>query len=180
MDATLSSDHARPGDLVLLLTDDNKGAMTYEALSLENHQNIYLAPVTGDWGNACGGAGSQIVGKLRWRGNSGGLAFMVPNLPQADYWLSMQTTGQCWRIVHRIGRLSGPLVLSIGQSPAENQQLAANWTVESLPMPKPSSAKPVAISSPGLTSAWLVILGGCAVLLFALSASRKAAKDRLR
>lgn len=182
MVATLSSSHARPGDSVLLLTDDIKGAATYERLSLENHQNIYLAPTTGDWGSACGGAGSQMLGKLQWRGNAGGLAFVVPNLPQADYWLFMQTMGQCWRIGHAIGRLWEPLVLSIGQIPAENQDLAANWTVDSLPLPKRSPGKPVPISSSTVpTNMWLVILGVSAVLVIALSVSRwRATKDGQR
>ena len=46
MDATLSSDHARPGDKLLLLTADHNGTWNYESLASENQQSIYLASVT--------------------------------------------------------------------------------------------------------------------------------------
>lgn len=163
MNATLSSSHARPGDSVLLLTDDHNGKWRYEGLSAENQQPIYLAPTTGSWADACGGPGSQMVGTLQWRGNAAGLAFMVPRLPPADYWVFMKTHEQCWRVAGALGQLSAPLVLSVGNSPAENQDLATRWTVDSLPIPPKRS-----VSHPA-TVPWLALAGGGVLLLLALS-----------
>jgi hypothetical protein len=161
MIATLSSTHARPGDSVLLLTDDQKGTWTYEGLSSENRQPIYLSPTTSAPAAACGSLTSQMVGSLHWRGNAAGVTFIVPNIPLGDYWLFMETRGQCWRIGGLVGRLAGPLVLSIGTVPADNQDLAKRWTVNSLVPPKRSD--PQSSATP-----WLAIIGGSALLLIAL------------
>jgi hypothetical protein len=170
MHATLSSTHARPGDSVLLLTDDHNGTWTYDGLSSENQQPIYLAPTTGDWANACGGAGSQMVGRLHWRGNAAGVSFIIPSLPLTDYWLFMETQGQCWRIVGLVGELAGPLVLSIGTVSADNQELAGRWTVDSLPVPKRPATAP-----PGLAPPWLAIaVGGLLVFVAAVALARRA------
>jgi hypothetical protein len=173
MNATLSSTHARPGDSVLLLTDDLKGTWQYEGLSTENRQPIHLAPITGSWADACGGAGSQMVGRLQWRGNAAGVTFIVPNLPLADYWLFMETNSQCWRVGGVVGRLSEPLVLSVGTIPAENQDVAKRWTVDSLPPPKQSLATPKPLaehSSPVKT--WIGVAGVLVLVAVALIASR--------
>jgi hypothetical protein len=175
MIATLSSTYAQPGDSVLLLTDDQKGSWTYEGLSSENRQPIYLSPTTSDPATACGSPTSQMVGRLQWRGNSAGVSFIVPNLQAADYWLFMETNGQCWRVAGLVGRLAAPLVLSIGTTPADNQDVAKHWTVASLPLPKQS-----ATISPGLkqTSAgppWLAIAaGGLLVFVAAVAVARRA------
>jgi len=116
MDATLSSSHARPGDSVLLLTDDHNGTWNYDGLSSEGHQQIYLASTTGNPAEACGGPNSQMVGRLEWRRNAGGVVFVVPNLPFADYWLFMETSGQCRRIAGGSGASHAILVLSIGNT----------------------------------------------------------------
>ena len=156
MDATLSSSHARPGDTVLLLTDDHGGTGNYQGLAAENHQPIYLAPTTGDFAQACGGPASQAVGRLEWRGNAGGVAFVVPTLQLADYWLFMETSSQCWRI----GSTTGILVLSVGNTPADNQDAAARWTADSLgPPPSPttqqSTAKCTGVSARRLVESFL-------------------------
>jgi MYXO-CTERM domain-containing protein len=173
MDATLSSSHARPGDSVLLLTEDHKGTWTYDLLSSENHQGIYLSPTTGDWGDACGAAGSQMVGRLQWRGNAGGLAFIVPSLPPANYWLFMETSGQCWR-VGGVTQTNGPLVLSIGNTAADNQDVATRWTVDSLPAPKQGVAHPSSApsSSSSTPTPWFSIIGAGALALLAYAAWR--------
>lgn len=165
MMATLSSTHARSGDSVLLLTDDQKGKWTYEGLSSENGQPIYLSPTARNPADACGGAGTQMVGRLQWRGNAAGVSFIVPNLPQADYWLFMETNGQCWRIGQAVGRLAEPIVLSIGTIPADNQDIAKSWTVDSLPATK-RSASPAPASS-GVALRWLGIAGSGVLLLLA-------------
>jgi hypothetical protein len=135
MYATLSSDHARPGDWVLLLTDDDKGRATYGILSAEGNQPIYLAPVSDDPAAGCGGVGSNMVGRLAWRGNRGGVAFQAPSLPGRSYYLFMNTQFQCWRI-GPVSASYGPLVLAIGSIPAVNQDVAANWSVDSLGPPQ--------------------------------------------
>lgn len=172
MDATLSSSHARPGDIVLLLTDDHTGTWNYTGLSSEDHQHIYLAPATGNPAEACGGPSSQLVGRLEWRGNAGGVVFTVPSLPSGYYSLFMETAGQCWRIAGGTGAGRGPLVLSIGNLPADNQEAAARWTADSLaPSPPPVPRQP--LTPPTGSSSlmpWLGIVGGCAVLLLVISA----------
>jgi hypothetical protein len=171
MDATLSSSHARPGDLILLLTDDHKATWNYKGLSSEDHQQIYLAPITDNPAKACSNPGSKMVARLQWRGNAGGAAFVVPSLPFADYWLFMDTSGQCWRIASRTGGSREALVLSIGNTPADNQDAAARWTVDSLaPPPEPISQQsrtPASFSPSALT--WLGIVGGCALVLVVIS-----------
>jgi hypothetical protein len=132
MDATLSSDHARPNDWVLLLTDDNNGRSIYQDLSSEGPQPIYLASVTDDFSAACGG---PVVARLAWRGNRGGVAFRVPGLQFGSYFLFMQTHGQCWRIGGTVAGIHGPLVLTIGGVPADNEDVAANWKIDSLGPP---------------------------------------------
>jgi hypothetical protein len=175
MIATLSSTHARPGDSVLLLTDDQNGTWTYEGLSSENRQPIYLAPITGKPADACGGAGSLMVGRLQWRGNAAGVSFIVPNLPAADYWLFMETNGQCWRVAGLVGRLAAPLVLSIGTTPADNQDVAKHWTVASLPLPKQSATAPPGLKQTSSGPPWLAIaVGGLLVLVGAVAVARRA------
>jgi hypothetical protein len=180
MIATLSSTHARPGDSVLLLTDDQKGTWRYEGLSSEYRQPIYLAPITGKPADACGGAGSQMVGQLQWRGNAAGVTFIVPNLPLADYWLFMETNGQCWRVGAMVGRLAQPLVLSIGTTPAENQDVVKRWTVDSLPSPKPV---PQTTSSSSTPQPLFAIIGGIfmlTVLVIGLRRQRFRARSSRR
>jgi hypothetical protein len=138
MDATLSSDHARPSDWVLLLTDDHNGRSTYQDLSSEGIQPIYLAAVTGDFSAACGG---PVVARLAWRTNRGGVAFRVPGLQFGSYFLFMQTHGQCWRIGGLAAGTHGPLVLTIGGVSADNQDVAANWSVESLGPTEPQTSR---------------------------------------
>ena len=173
MDATLSSSHARPGDFVLLLTDDHKGTWNYKLLSAEDHQRIYLAPTTRDPAVACGGPGSQLVGTLEWRGNAGGVVFVVPSLPSGDYWLFMEPDRECWRVAGRIGASHGPLVLSIESLPADNQDVAARWTVDSLaPSPQPASQQPRISPAHGPSlMPWLGIVGGCALVLLVIVAA---------
>ncbi|MFI5284203.1 MAG: hypothetical protein ACHQ0J_13890 [Candidatus Dormibacterales bacterium] len=136
MDATLSSDHARPGDWVLLLTDDNNGKAIYDDLSAEGNQLIYLAPTAGEFTAGCGGSGAKMVGRLAWRGNRGGVAFRVPTLPLGTYYLFMETHAQCWRIAGTVSGTHGPLVLAIGNVVADNQNGAATWSVDSLGPPQ--------------------------------------------
>jgi hypothetical protein len=175
MIATLSSTHARPGDSVLLLTDDQKGTWTYEGLSSENRQPIYLSPTTSEPGTACGAPTSSMVGRLQWRGNAAGLAFVIPNLPLADYWLFMETHGQCWRVAGPIGRLVEPLVLSIGTTPADNQDIAKRWTVDSLRAPKQSSTAPPGLRQASSGPPWLAIaVGGLLVFVAAVAVARRA------
>ena len=76
MDATLSSDHARPGDFVLLLTDDHKGTWNYDLLSAgATSPSISLPPPgTGlkpvavravNWLECCSG-GATRAGTTSW------------------------------------------------------------------------------------------------------------------
>jgi hypothetical protein len=165
MDATLSSAHARPGDSVLLLTDDHNGAGNYGSLASENHQSIYLASTTaaGNWSaDGCTGAGYQMVGQLQWRGNAGGLALSVPSVPPGDYWLFMKTHEQCWRIGGSNQGDHGPLVLSVGNTPADNQDVATRWT----PSPAPSSGR-----SGGIP--WMTVIGAGVLALLTLAAWRR-------
>lgn len=170
MDATLSSTHARSGDAVLLLTEDHSGTWDYSSLSTENNQRIYLALVTAAYPTGvCDGPAGRLVGELQWRGNAGGVAFMVPSLSTGDYWLFMQTRGQCWRIAGTTAGGHGPLVLSIGIIPANNQEAARRWTADSLG-PSPRPAAPLPANSPAYSRAapsWLgmVVLLAVSVLL---------------
>jgi hypothetical protein len=151
MSSTLSSDHARPGDWILLLSDDHNGTWDYHSLSA-GRQAIYLAPVGGDDGAACTG---QWVGRLEWRGNRGGVAFRVPNLPPGVYKVFIDVVDaspSCWVT-------SG---LTIGNVAADNQAVAAGWTVDSLAQP---SQQPPNRQSNRL---WLPIVGAL-VALAALS-----------
>ncbi len=157
MDATLSSDHARPNDWVLLLTDDNNGRSIYQDLSSEGLQPIYLASVTGDFSAACGG---PVVARLAWRGNRGGVAFRVPGLQFGSYFLFMQTHGQCWRIRGTVASNHGPLVLTIGDAPADNQDVAAKWRIDSLGPPSPPG-----IQVPGRSSGLSLAIAGAIALV---------------
>jgi hypothetical protein len=170
MDATLSSGHARPGDMVLLLTDDHNRSASYQGLATENHQPIYLAPTAVDFMQACDGPASQPVGRLEWRGNAGGVVFVVPSLPFADYWLFMKTSGQCWRIASTTGASREVLVLTIGSTPADNQDVAGRWTVDSLaPSPGPVSQQSRTSPTSGPPALmWLGLVGVCAVVLLAI------------
>jgi len=179
MDATLSSTHARPGDFVLLLTDDHKGTWHYDGLSAESNQAIYLAATTSDAAQACTGPGSQTVGRLQWRGNAAGLTFQVPSLPPADYWLFMETHAQCWRVAGQTGGLHSPLILTIGTVPADNEDVAKRWTVDSLPVPKRSVPQPSPVPQ---ASPWLPIAGGVlgflALLVLAVGLNRLRRSSR--
>ena len=152
MSASISSDHARPGDWILLLSDDHNGTWDYHSLSAAGSQAIYLAPVGGDDGAACSG---QPVGRLAWRGNRGGVAFTVPNLPPVVYKVFIDVVDaspSCWVT-------SG---LTIGNVAADDQAVAAGWTVNSLAR---ASQQPPRPQSKGL---WLPIVGAL-VALAALS-----------
>jgi hypothetical protein len=152
MSASLSSDHARPGDWILLLSDDHNGTWDYHSLSDAGGQAIYLTPVGGDDGAACTG---QSVGRLAWRGNQGGVAFRVPNLPPGVYKIFIDVVDaspSCW--------VTGGL--TIGNVAADNQAVAAGWTVDSLARP---SQQPLRRESSRL---WLPIVGAL-VALAALS-----------
>lgn len=182
MDATLSSNHGRPGDWILLLTDDHGASWNYDDLSTEGRQPIYLAavgggfPVGSDFSRACGGSDSQSVGKFEWRRNRGGVAFAVPNLPLGDYYLFMSTRGQCWRVGGSVDGAHGPLVLTIGNVSAENQVIAAGWTPDSLgPAQQPRRPE-----SPGPSPA---IIGALVAIVAAISAARlwlRRRNERLR
>jgi LPXTG-motif cell wall-anchored protein len=153
MDASLSSAHARPGDWILLLSDDHNGTWDHHSLSAAGRQAIYLAPASGDDGAACTG---QSVGRLEWRGNRGGVAFRVPNLPPGVYNVFIDVVDaspSCWGITGG---------LTIGSVAADNQAVAARWTVDSLARP---SQQPPGRESNGL---WLPIVGAL-VALAALS-----------
>ena len=168
MEAILSSDHARPGDTILLLTNDHSGSWDYGGLAQENHQEIYVAPATSTGQTeGCGGAGSRLIGMLAWRGNAGGLSFAAPNLPTGDYWLFMLTGGQCWRIGGDSPGSSGILVLSIGPTPADNQDAASMWTVEALtPSPRPIiPTSDIHATSRGSFLPWLGVVGVGALAL---------------
>jgi hypothetical protein len=174
MYATLSSDHARPGDWVLLLTDDDKGRATYGILSAEGNQPIYVAPVSNDPAAGCGGVGSNMVGRLAWRGNRGGVAFQAPSLPARSYYLFMNTQSQCWRI-GPASASHGLLVLAIGSISAVNQDVAANWSVDSLGPPQqqqPSQAPRQEAVAPASVGRPVLIIGAIviAALLVAVAA----------
>lgn len=152
MSASLSSDHARPGDWILLLSDDHNGTWDYHSLSAAGKQAIYLAPVGRDDSSACTG---QPVGRIAWRGNRGGVAFRVPNLPPGVYKVFIDVVDaspSCWVT-------SG---LTIGNVAADNQAVAAGWTVDSLAQPsqQPPKRQPNRL--------WLPIAGAL-VALAALS-----------
>jgi hypothetical protein len=134
MDATLSSNHARPGDWILLLSDDHGSSWNYDDLSSEDREPIYLTPVAvgTDFSAACGGSGGLQIGRFAWRRNHAGLAFVVPDLPLGDYYVFMKTRGQCWRVAGTVNGAHGPLVLTIGDVSADNQTTAAAWAPDSL------------------------------------------------
>jgi hypothetical protein len=143
MASSLSSDHARPGDWILLLTDDHNGTWDYHSFSAAGRQAIYLAPIGGDDSAACTG---QPVGRLAWRGNRGGVAFRVPNLPPGLYKVFIDVVDaspSCWVT-------SG---LTIGNVAADNQAVAAGWTVDSLA--RPSQQQPRRESN----RLWLPVVG---------------------
>lgn len=178
MDATLSSSHARPGDIVFLLTDDHTGTWNYTLASSEDYQPIYLAPTRGNPTEACGGPSSKLLGRLEWRGNAGEVVFIVPSLPSGDYSLFMETADQCWRIGGGTGAGHGPLVLSIGILPADNQDAAARWTADSLaPSPPPVTRQPrTRPTGSSSLMPWLGIVGGCAVVLLVVWAAWSKAR----
>ena len=160
MDATLSSDHARPGDWLLLLSDDHNGRATYQGLSSEGIQPIYLASVIGDFSSACGG---PVVARLAWRGNRGGVAFRVPPLRLGSYFLFIQTGGQCWRIGGTVAGTESPLMLTIGSTPAGNQDVAANWSIDSLGPSNPQRSQESGLSV-GIVG--IVVLAALIVAVF--------------
>lgn len=178
MDATLSSSHARPGDHVLLLTEDYRGTWNYDGLSAESHQAIYLAATTSDPAQACSGPGTQMVGRLQWRGNAAGLSFIVPTVAFADYWVFMNTHQQCWRIGYQPGGLHQPLILTVGTSPADNQDVAKRWTAESLLPPK--RAVPQSSSTPmlAITISSVLLLVALSLLALQLNRIRKRSSER--
>lgn len=188
MDATLSSDHARVGDQVLLLSDDHKGVALYWELSSENHQHLYLGPTTitaSDQG--CGAAGTA-VGQLEWRGNASGLSFTVPPLPDGDYWLFMETSGQCWRLGGGNAGTGHVLGLRIGSVPADNQEMAKEWTPDQLgppasqPSPHPRArGLKAAQSSSAQSVPWAAIaLFGSVILMLVAIAYRTAKRKGLK
>lgn len=168
MDATLSSDHGRPGDWVLLLTDDNNGRAIYDDLSTEGNQPIFLAPTAGVFTAGCGGAGTKMVGLLTWRSNRAGVAFRVPSMSLGTYYVFMETHAQCWRVAGMVSGAHGPLVLAIGNISAENQDGAATWSADSLGPPlrlqpsQPPRQQPAALASIGPR---LVVIGAIVILV---------------
>jgi len=127
VDATLSSDHARPRDHLLLLTDNHGGAWDYSALILQGPHDVFMAPTTSDPGVDCGGPDSIAIGQLVWRGSKGGVAFDAPLVTSGDYWFFLLTDHECWRIGTPDRKASRIMTLRIGTDSAIHQDLAASW-----------------------------------------------------
>jgi hypothetical protein len=172
MDATLSSDHGRPGDWVLLLTDDNNGIAIYNDLSTEGNQPIFLAPTAGEFTAGCGGAGSKMVGRLTWRGNRAGVAFRVPSLSLGTYYVFMETHAQCWRVAGMVSGAHGPLVLAIGNTSAENQDGAATWSADSLGPPlqvQPSQPPRQQAAASASMGSGIVVIGAFVIIVLVVA-----------
>jgi len=180
MDATLSSDHARPGDKLLLLTADHNGTWNYESLASENQQSIYLASVTASPRKHAVDRAVQSLDASSGEATQEASGSLYPAFPLAEYWVFMETFGQCWRIAEPKGRTNDVIVLTIGSTPADNQEAAAAWTLDSLPRPSPPALpKPHIQAAAGASVGiwWLWIVGACALLLVLLTASRRALRS---
>jgi hypothetical protein len=149
VDAKLSSSQARPGDPVVLTTI-NGGP------SDNGPQPVYLVSVA-DFekeiakygGQRCGAPEQRYLGRLTWLGEVGSLSFIVPSVPNGDYYFELTvptSSPSCWRI----GSSSGPLLLTVKDSTAVASAFPA------------SSAQPVRQS--GRLLAVVLVIGGLAIL----------------
>jgi hypothetical protein len=146
---------------LLLLTDDDNGKANYNSLSSEGNQPVYIEPIKSDPATGCTESAASLVGRLAWRGNRGGLAFRAPSVPLGSYYLFMETQSQCWRIGGTVAGIHGPLVLSIGATAAEHQDIASSWSVDSLGSPQQQGSQPLAgqAGSPQLLGVLLAMVG---------------------
>lgn len=124
MDATLSSAVARPGESVVLTTDDHGHPYAYGDLAAGN-QPVYLVSTSdldkevARYGfQRCPAPEQRYLGKLTWVGDSGTLSFKVPNVSSGEYYFELlvsSSSPQCWRIGDGAG--PRPLMLTV-QAPA--------------------------------------------------------------
>ena len=105
-----------------------------------------------------------MVARLAWRGNRGGVAFRVLALQPGSYFLFIQTRGQCWRIGGMVAGTEGPLMLTIGSTPADNQDTAAKWSIESLGPSNPHQESGLSVGIVGIVG--IVVLAALIVAVF--------------
>jgi hypothetical protein len=118
IEATLSSSQSRPGDLIVLTTENHGIGNLYEGLAAEGPLLIYLARKANIDNEVnrgvllCGALEWRLLGKLTWVSATGSLSFTVPNVPDGDYYFMFRWT-ESSRSCSRMGGRYGALVLTV-------------------------------------------------------------------
>jgi hypothetical protein len=164
IDATLSTTAARPGESVVLASDDHGHPYAYGDLAASGPESVYLVSASdldkeiARYGfQRCPAPEQHYLGKLTWVGDSGTLSFKVPNVSSGDYYFELlvpYSSPQCWRV----GGGSGPLVLAVRATTA-----------------------PAAVQSHAGMSLWVVAIiaavGGLVVVYGAVALTRRGARS---
>jgi|SRR5580693_5451305 hypothetical protein len=161
--ASLSSPYGRPGDKVVLTTNDFGNRSAYSDLAAQTSQPVYLIGLTdydqmlAKYGqHTCGIQGETRLGLLTWKGDVGNLTFEIPNVPKGGYFFLVDVDDgaqpPCWRM----GGSDGPLTFTVGDLPARAAQppLVSNSPRPSARVVQSRSALPIV---GGVTIAALVI-----------------------
>jgi len=137
IEATLSSSEGRPGELIVLTTENHGIANLYESLASAGPHLIYLASKANfDREVArgimpCGAPDRRSLGKLSWNSGTGSLSFRVPNVPNGDYYFIMtqaESSRSCWRIGAPAAPF-GPVVFTVKGSAAVVSPVPAGSSV---------------------------------------------------
>lgn len=167
--AMLSSPYGRPGDEIVLTTDDFGNHGAYRDLATHAPQPLYLIGLTdysqmlAHYGqHVCGTPGQTRLGLLRWHGDVGSATFTIPDVPKGDYFflINVDANAQppCWRM----GGSGGPLTLTVGDQPA-NRPSAEPSSVSTPPQPTASRLASIPTLAVGVGAIALVVLLGLAL-----------------
>jgi hypothetical protein len=168
--ATLSSSEGRPGDLIVLTTDNHGNPYVYGGLEFNGPQPVYLVG-TADFEKEvarygvqrCGAPEQRSLGKLAWANGTGSLSFPIPNVPNGDYYFELivpNASPSCWRI----GSGSGPLLLSVRGSAV---------TASPLPSGAGQPARGVPLWVGVVIAGGLFLVAAVAVVIVTLSRRRR-------